>query len=169
MNMSRSWRWSWILGALLSVAVHAQTTQPIRNDPAATLQRYLDAVNSADYEALLDVLSDDMAPFTYRTCTPQMKPKECLATFVNDTMLKRHGSLVAVKVEVKGDVVIALLEVRHDATRAAKVPRLLGTDTITVKNNKIVSFKFEQEPNDAWNKKLAEYNAAHPPATPARP
>ena len=151
-------------GLAIVGTVEAQT----KNDPAATLQLYLDAVNAADYPKLVDLLSDDMAPFTYSTCTPQMNAKQCLATFVNDTILKRHGSLIVPSYKVNGDVIIAVIEVRHDVTRAAKIPRMIGVDTITVKNNKIVSFKFEQYPDDPWNKKLAAYNAANaaPSATP---
>lgn len=134
-----------------------------KNNPAATLQRYLDAVNSASYEGILDVVSDDLAPFTYAACTPQMTAKVCFATFVNETIIKRHGSLVSPSAKVSGDVIAAVIEVRHDGTRAAGISRMLGVDTITVKNNKIVSFKFEQLPDDPQNKKLAAYNAAHAP------
>jgi ketosteroid isomerase-like protein len=141
---------------MASVAAGAQQ----KNDPAATLQRYLDAVNSANYNGLLEVVSDDLAPFKYAACTPQMSSKVCLATFVNETIFKRHGSLTSPSAKVSGDVIAAVIEVRHDGTRAAGIPRMLGVDTITVKNNKIVSFKFEQDPSDAANKKLAAYNAA---------
>lgn len=146
---------------LAAVAAVAQAQQA-KNDPAATLQRYLDAVNSADRAALMDLVSDDLAPFKFGACTPDMSAKACFGTFVTATILKRHGSLVSPSAKVHGDVIDAVIEVRHDGTRAAGVPRMIGVDKITVKNNKIVSFDFIQDPNDAYNKKLAAYYAQHP-------
>jgi ketosteroid isomerase-like protein len=142
--------------AVATVAVGAEQ----KNDPAGTLQRYLDAVNSADYDGLMAVVSDDLAPFTYAACTPQMSSKTCFGTFVTTTIFKRNGSLVSPSAKYNGDVISAVIEVRHDGTRAAHVPRMIGVDTITVKNNKIVSFNWKQDPNDAANKKWAAYSAA---------
>jgi hypothetical protein len=93
-----------------------------------------------------------------------MAPKRCLATFVNNTIIRRHGSLVSPTAEVSGDKIVAVIEVRHDGTRAAKIPRMIGVDTITVKNGKIVSFSFKQDPNDQFNKRLAAFYVTNPQA-----
>jgi ketosteroid isomerase-like protein len=151
-----------------SSTIHAQ--QPVKHDPVAIMQAYWDALNSANLPAVMELISDDLAPYTYATCTPQMSAKQCFGTFVETTIIKRHGSLVVpTPPKVEGDVVIAIVEVRHDVTRAAGIPRMLGTSTTTVKNNKITSFKFVQLPDDPHNKRLAAFVAANAAATPAAP
>ncbi len=76
------------LGLLLAAgAAHAQAP----NDPAATFLRYLDAVNATDIDKLRDVMSDDMAPFTYSTCPAGMAAKPCFIRFIEETQFARHG------------------------------------------------------------------------------
>lgn len=151
------------VGLFIGSAAEAQG----KSDPRTVLQAYLDAVNSANYEALLDVISDDALPFSFRGCTPDMTYKQCLAFFVNKAMIEGHGSLVSPSAEVRGDTIVAVIEVRNDVTRAAKVPRMLGTDTIQVKNGKIISFHFEPIRDDPYNKKLGRLGMGNssPPET----
>ncbi len=147
--------------AAMALAGGAQAQAPSPgNDPAAAFQRYLDAVNAADVDKLRGVISDAMGPYSYSTCTPQMTSKACFIQFVEQTIIARHGSLVSPRYRVEGDAVDAVIEVRHDATRAAKAARLLGTDFITVRNNQIVSFKFVTDPNDAVNQQITAFNKA---------
>jgi hypothetical protein len=150
-------------------ALHAQ--QPAKNDPLATMQTYWDAINSGNLAAVAETISEDMGPYTYVKCTPEMTSKQCFTTYVDTTMIKRHGSLVVPNPpKVDGDVVVAIVEIRHDGTRAATIPRMIGTSVSTVKNNKITALKFTQLPEDPHNKRLAAFNAANaePAATPTR-
>ena len=72
-----------------SSTIHAQ--QPAKNDPVAIMQAYWDALNSANLPAVMALISDDLAPYTYATCTPQMSAKQCFGSFVETTIIKRNA------------------------------------------------------------------------------
>lgn len=122
------------------------------NDPAAVWKAYEAIINRGDTEALRALIHEDAAPIKFPTCTATTSNRDCLVSYIDTTVIKRHGSIKALDVKVEGEVVRASIELRSDMAKRANVDRALGVDEIRTRDGKIVSLRFTPDPNDEQTK-----------------
>ena len=73
------------------------------------------------------------------------------------TVVDQHTRLLPVRTVISADTIKVRLEVRNDLTRAAGVERFTGSDHITVRHGKIVSFAFVPDAHDPQTIKFFKY------------
>jgi ketosteroid isomerase-like protein len=147
---------------LLASAAHAQLV-PV-TEHYAVFAKYVKAVNAHDIEALRALIADDVTSPRYRGCVAAMSNRDCLAFYVDTTVMKQHGNIVATdSFGVDGDTMYAGLILTSDTIRNAGVDRAQGMDKITVKNGKITALQFLPNMGDAQTKKWYDIIRTVPP------
>jgi hypothetical protein len=148
--------------ALLSIlltgswSVHAQTSA--NTDPYLLFAKYVQAVNAGDKAAVRNLISDQVERSSYRGCQPELSNRDCLLSYIVNTVIDKHGSIKETKVfGVDGDTLYGGLELRSDMIRAAGAKRAMGIDKIRFKDNKLMSLAFLPNLNDAQTKKFFDY------------
>jgi len=142
------------MALLMATAASAQTA----NDPAKVFAQYLHFVNSGDKAALRELISEDVERHTYSACTAGMSNRDCLLTFISDTVMDRHGHIKPTdSFGLDGDTLYAGLVLTNDPIRAAGAQRAVGIDQIKTRNNKIIGLRFLPNMQDAQTRKYLDY------------
>lgn len=146
-----------IIATAMSIAAQAQTA----NDPGKLFAQYVQAVNAGDKAALRDLISEEVERHTYSACTPAMSNRDCLLTYISDTVLDKHGHIDPTdSFGVDGDTLYGGLVLRSDGIRASGAERAVGIDKIKMRNNKIVGLVFLPNLQDAQTKQYLDYRRA---------
>ena len=125
-----------LAGFGIAAGAHAQP------GPDAVVERYVTAVNGGDMATVRSLIAEEVARSDFVGCTAAMSNKDCLAFYIDTTVVGQHGVIKVMHSEHHGDDVHARLELRTDGTRRAGVERAVGTDVVKVRDGKIVFFRF---------------------------
>lgn len=116
--------------------------------PDAIVERYVTAVNGGDMATIRTLIAEEVGRSDFVGCTAAMSNKDCLAFYIDTTVVGQHGVIKVMHSERHGDEVHARLELRTDGTHRAGVERAIGTDVVKVRDGKIVSFRFVPDFDD---------------------
>ena len=129
--------------------------------PEAVFRAYADAVNAGSIDRVRSLLSPGIARPPFSRCPPTLGDFDCAVSYLNETAVKRHSIITTLSVRVQGDIALAKLELRNDATKAAGLDRISGTDRLRVRDGKIVEFAFLRDEQDPQTMKFFQFMMAH--------
>ena len=111
LNCAIGWR-AGLAGALIMAASVAQAA----GTPASVFDAYTQAVNSGQIAALRPLVAASIAQPPFARCPPAQSGYDCMISYVDETVIKRHGQLTTNKVDVKGNTVLRVggAAQRHD-------------------------------------------------------
>jgi len=141
---------SWCLVALTTVAL-------AQGDPAPIARRYVEAVNSGDVTAIVTLFTNDATVAHGRVCTPPCVADPAAVRRQYEQDVSNGVKLTILDMQVSGNTVALRMELFATAMRAAGVERIIGTDTIEVRGDKIASLRFAPDLNDAQTAKFREW------------
>jgi hypothetical protein len=125
--------------------------------PKAVLDAYLAGVNGGDMHAVEALIAPHPGRPPRNFCPAEMPDRECLLSYLEQTVVTQHTQLLPLKTTAAGSTVVVTLEVRNDLTRAAGVERFTGTDHIKVNHGKIVDFAFVPDSTDPQTVRFFKY------------
>jgi hypothetical protein len=162
--MSRSFCFMTLFAATLTLA--ASTGALAQSDPAALVQRHVDAQTRGDVAGALALYADDAVidgPGGLCSAAPCVGKAAIQKELEGRVAAKLHVTIL--KTYVSGNVVTARVELRNDATQKAGVERTIGWAIIEVKGDKISSFHVGiPERTDPQTARFLEWQRAQPPA-----
>ena len=129
--------------------------------PDAVFRAYAEAVNAGSINNVQALLARNIARPPFSRCPPAMGNFDCAVSYLEETTVKRHSTLATQSLQVQGDVALARVELRNDATKAAGVERIAGTDRLRVRDGKIVEFAFLRNEQDPQTMKFFQFMMAH--------
>src|SRR6266404_3642612 len=125
-----------------------------QGDPAEVARRYVDAVNRGDVIAIVTLFTDDATVAHGRVCTPPCVADPAAVRRQYEQDVANGVKLTIVDSQVSGHTVALRGELFVTAMRAAGVDRIVGTDTIEVRGDKIASLRFAPDLNDPQTAKF---------------
>ena len=144
------------LTALLS-ALALSSLALAQSGPAAVARRYVEAVNSGDVTTIVSLFTDDATVAHGRVCTPPCVGDLAAVRRQYEQDVANGVKLRIVDSQVSGNSVALRLELVATAMRAAGVDRIVGTDTIEVRGDKIASLRWAPDMNDPQTAKFREW------------
>jgi hypothetical protein len=137
-----------------------------QGDPAAVARRYVEAVNSGNVTSIVALFTDDATVAHGRVCTPPCVADPAAVRRQYEQDVANRVKLTIVDTEVSGNTVALRMELFVNAMRAAGVDRIIGTDTIEVRGDKISSLRFAPDLNDLQTAKFREWTRTTQPPRP---
>lgn len=147
---------AFVLTALL-FALSPITIALAQGDPVAVARRYVEAVNSGNVTAIVVLFTDDATVAHGRVCTPPCVGDPAAVRRQYEQDVANGVKLTIIDTQVSGHTVALRMELFATAMRAAGVERIIGTDTIEVRGDKIASLRFSPDPNDPQTAKFREW------------
>jgi ketosteroid isomerase-like protein len=141
---------SWCVVALSTLAL-------AQGDPAAVARRYVEAVNGGNVTTIVTLFTDDATVAHGRVCTPPCVGDPAAVRRQYEQDVANGVKLTIVDLQVSGNTVALRMELFATAMRAAHVERIIGTDTIEVRGEKIASLRFAPDLNDPQTAKFREW------------
>jgi hypothetical protein len=142
---------------LVFVALASVTVTLAQGDPAAVARRYVEAVNSGNVTAIVALFTDDATVAHGRVCTPPCVADPAAVRRQYEQDVANAVKLTIIDTRVSGNTVALRMELFVTAMRAAGVERIIGTDTIEVRGDKIASLRFAPDLNDPQTTKFREW------------
>jgi len=153
---------SFLLAVLLACgAVAASTSVLAQGDPLSAARRYVDAVNRGDVTEIVALFTDDATVSHGRICTPPCVGDLGAVRRQYEQDVASAVQLTIVDSQVSGNTVSIRIELRGIPMRAAGVDRIVGTDTIEVRGDKIASLRYTSDVNDPQTAKYREWVRTH--------
>src|SRR3989442_11044222 len=146
---------SFLFAVLLSCG--AVTSALAQGDPLSAARRYVDTVNRGDVTEIVALFTDDATVAHGRVCTPPCVGDLAAVRRQYEQDVANGVKLRIVDSQVSGDSVALRLELVATAMRAAGVDRIVGTDTIEVRGDKIASLRWAPDMNDPQTAKFREW------------
>ncbi len=146
-----------LITALMSCCFFALSTSTLGQDPGAVARRYVEAVNRGDVTAIVALFTDDATVAHGRVCTPPCVADPAAVRRQYEQDVANGVKLTIVDTHVSGHTVALRVELFVTAMRAAGVERIIGTDTIEVRGDKIASLRFAPDLNDPQTAKFREW------------
>src|SRR5713101_3962909 len=144
--------------ALMSCCFFALSTLTLaQGDPGAVARRYVEAVNRGDVTAIVVPFTDDATVAHGRVCTPPCVADPAAVRRQYEQDVANGVKLTIVDSQVSGNTVAIRMELVSIPMRAAGVDRIVGTDTIEVRGDKITSLRFAPDLNDSQTAKFREW------------
>ena len=147
---------TFVLTALL-FALSPITIALAQGDPAAVARRYVEAVNSGNVVAIVDLFTHDATVAHGRVCTPPCVRDPAAVRRQYEQDVANGVKLTIIDPDVSGNTVALRMELFATAMRDAGVERIIGTDTIEVRGDKITSLRFAPDLNDPQTAKFREW------------
>jgi len=149
---------SFLLAVFLSCSTVAGSISAVaQGDPLSGARRYVEAVNSGEVTAIVALFTDDATVAHGRICTPPCVGDLGAVRRQYEQDVANAIKLTIVDSQVSGNTVSIRIELRGIAMRAAGVDRIVGTDTIEVRGDKIASLRFAADGNDPQTAKFREW------------
>jgi hypothetical protein len=142
---------------LVFVALASVTVTLAQGDPAAVARRYVEAVNSGNVTAIVALFTDDATVAHGRVCTPPCVADPAAVRRQYEQDVANAVKLTIIDTRVSGNTVALRMELFVTARRAVGVERIIGTDTIEVRGDKIASLRFAPDLNDPQTTKFREW------------
>jgi len=146
-----------LITALMSCCFFALSSSTLAQDPGAVARRYVEAVNRGDVTAIVALFTDDATVAHGRVCTPPCVADPAAVRRQYEQDVANGVKLTIVDSQVSGNTVAIRMELVAIPMRAAGVDRIVGTDTIEVRGDKIASLRFAPDLNDPETAKFREW------------
>ena len=144
-----------LLAALLFCGV--VTSALAEGDPLSVARHYVEAVNRGDVTEIVALFTDDATVAHGRVCTPPCVGDLAAVRRQYEQDVANAVKLTIVDSKVSGSTVSIRIELRATSIRTAGVDRIVGTDTIEVRENKISALRFMVDSNDPQTVKFREW------------
>src|SRR5256712_11336234 len=131
---------SFLFAVLLSCGAVASALA--QGDPLSAARRYVDAVNRGDVKEIVALFTDDATVAHGRICTPPCVGDLGAVRRQYEQDVASAVKLTIVDSQVSGNTVSIRIELRGIPMRAAGVERIVGTDIIEVRRDKIASLRY---------------------------
>ena len=129
-------------------------------DPAAVARRYVDTFNRGDVTGVVALFTDDATVAHGRICTPACVADPAAVRRQDESDIANSVQLTIVDSHVSGNTVAIRIELRGNPARAAGVERIVGTDTIEVRSDKITSLRFAADLSDPQTVRFRDWARA---------
>jgi hypothetical protein len=126
-------------------------------DPAGVARRYVENVNRGDVTAIVALFTDDATVAHGRVCTPPCVGDPVAVRRQYEQDVANGVKLTIVDTQVSGNTVAIRMELVATAMRAAGVDRIIGTDTIEVRGDKIAYLRFAPDLSDPQTVKFRDW------------
>jgi ketosteroid isomerase-like protein len=154
---------------ILLVASSAMSTAPAlaQASPMEVYQKYLDARDRGDVEAVVSLFAEDGVFVGGGGCrpTPCVGSAAIRTSFRNQVVGHYRATLLDSRVE--GDTVFWRATIENDMTLAAGIPRIRTAGTTVVRGGKIAELRALPDPSDPDTARFLEWQARQAPAMPA--
>jgi uncharacterized protein (TIGR02246 family) len=167
--MSRRAWCSFIAVTILLVAASASTAVPAaaQASPMEVYQRYLDARDRGDVDAVVSLFAEDGVFVGGGGC----RPTPCVGSAAIRTSFQNqvagHYKATLLDARVEGDTVFWRASIENDMTLAAGVARIRTAGTTVVRDGKITELRALPDPTDAETARFLEWQARQSPAIPS--
>ncbi len=149
---------SFLLAVFLSCGTVAGSISALaQGDPLSAARRYVEAVNSGDVTAIVALFTDDATVAHGRICTPPCVGDLGAVRRQYEQDVASAIKLTIVDSQVSGNTVSIRIELRGIPMRAAGVDRIVGTDVIEVRGDKIASLRYTSDVTDPQTAKFREW------------
>ena len=128
-----------------------------QGDPLSVARRYVDAVNHGDVTQIDALFTDDATVAHGRVCTPPCVGDLAAVRRQYEQDVANAVQLTIVDSQVSENTVSIRIELRGTPMRAAGVDRIVGTDTIEVRGDKIAALRFMADVSDPQTAKFREW------------
>ena len=156
---------SFLLAVLFSCGAVASALA--QGDPLSVARRYVDAVNHGDVTQIVALFTNDATVAHGRVCTPPCVGDLAAVRRQYEQDVANGVKLTIVGSQVSGNTVSIRIELRGTAMPAAGVDRIVGTDTIEVRGDKIAALRFMADLNDLETAKFREWTRTQ--SQPSKP
>src|SRR2546425_2767552 len=146
---------SFLFAVLLSCGAVASALA--QGDPLSAARRYVDAVNRGDVTEIVALFTDDATVAHGRVCTPPCVGDLAAVRRQYEQDVANAVKLTIIDSQVSGNTVSIRIELRGIPMRAAGVERIVGTDVIEVRGDKIASLRYTSDVNDSQTAKFREW------------
>jgi hypothetical protein len=146
---------SFLFAVLLSCGAVAPALA--QGDPLSAARRYVDAVNHGDVTEIVALFTDDATVAHGRVCTPPCVGDLAAVRRQYEQDVANAVQLTIVDSQVSENTVSIRIELRGTPMRAAGVDRIVGTDTIEVRGDKIAALRFMADVSDPQTAKFREW------------
>jgi hypothetical protein len=146
---------SFLLAVLFSCGAVASALA--QGDPLSVARRYVDAVNHGDVTQIVALFTADATVAHGRVCTPPCVGDLAAVRRQYEQDIANGVKLTIIGSEVSGNTVSIRIELRGTAMPAAGVDRIVGTDTLEVRGDKIAALRFMADLNDPQTAKFREW------------
>jgi ketosteroid isomerase-like protein len=119
---------------------------------------YVEAINQGNLDAAMSLFAPDaqLINSKYRPVIPA-EGYELVKAYIAETVIGQNGQIKILKINEEGNEVNALIELTSNRIKQAGQNRILGTERMTIVNNKIKVFDFSMDLNDVETKKFFEF------------
>lgn len=146
---------SFLFAVLLSCGAVASALA--QGDPLSAARRYVDAVNRGDVTEIVALFTDDATVAHGRVCTPPCVGDLAAVRRQYEQDVANAVKLTIIDSQVSENTVSIRIELRGTPMRAAGVDRIVGTDTIEVRGDKIAALRFMPDMTDPQTAKFREW------------
>ncbi|MBQ0944616.1 nuclear transport factor 2 family protein [Ideonella sp. 4Y16] len=135
-----------LLGAFALVALGP--TAHAADGPDAVFDRYVAAVHAGDMAAVRALIAPDVERSDFVGCRPEMSHPDCLAHYIEATVVRPKARLSVLRRQTEGDTVSVTVEVRSPLYTQAGVERIVGRDIVRAQGGLIRAFRFVPDFSD---------------------